>query len=109
MTVYNTLNKLKTRPIGELDKLSVGTLQSSYREIISKVNVENEARNTLGFNTLDRISRRNYNELNGLSISTLEKSKMQIETNINNLKLVRPLKTYKAKIKLLFDYKINIK
>lgn len=109
MTVYNTLNKLKTRPIAELNGLAVGVLQSSYKEINSKINMKNEARNTLGFNTFSKIETRNYDELYGLSINTIEKSKMEVGTSLYNIKLVRPLKTYKAKIRLIFNYKINIK
>lgn len=109
MTVFNTINKLKTKPIGKLQGLKISIIECSYRDIGTTVNIKNQARETLGFNNFNDIKRRNFNELDGLYINVLEKSKVEKLTNLYNIKFVRPLKTYKANIKLILKYKTNIK
>lgn len=106
---WNTANKLKRRKISDLQGLKMDIVQFSFREKNTSVEMLNEARSTDGLNDFNKISRRKYGELDGLLVSIIEKSKIEITTRINKIKLVKPLKTYKNKIKLLFKYKINTK
>lgn len=109
MTVFNSVNKFKRRTINELQGLNMSIIESSFRSNNSKINMQNEARDTTGFNDFNKINRRNYDELDGLLVRVIEKSNVKTDTNLNKFKLVRPSKTYKNKIKLLFKYKVNMK
>lgn len=106
---YNTVSKLRRRKIGEIQGLKMSVVQVSFREFNSITKIKNTCVDTTNYNTLDKVGRREYSELNGLLVSIIENSYRTIQTTFKGIKVVKPIKTYKNKIKLLFKYNNKIK
>lgn len=106
---YNTVTKLKRRKINELQGLKMNIVQLSFREKNATIDMLNECVDTTNFNTFDKISRRKYGEIGGLLVNIIENSNRVKKVIFTGLKLVKPIKKYSAKIKLLFKYSNNTK
>ena len=104
MTASNSVEKLRRRSVEELQGLNMAIIDDSYRENKTTTKMKNTARDTTGFNSWSKIVRRKYSEIQGLLVSTMEKSNIIITVKAMKIKLVKPMKTYKNKIKLLFKY-----
>ena len=109
MTVFNTIAKTRRRRIGELQGLKMSVIQKSLQERNTTINIKNYSVDTSNYNSMDKISRRNYNELHGLLVRIVENSNRVKEVLFKGIKVVKPIKKYKNKIKLLFKYRNNLK
>lgn len=101
---YNTVNNLKRRKIVELQGLKMSIVQESFKEQNSIIDMKNTSFDVSNNNSLSKLERRKYGELDGLFITIVENSLIKIKVNLNRFRLIKPLKTYKNKIKLLFKY-----
>ena len=101
---WNTVNKLKRRKVGELQGLKMSVVQESFREYNSNIDMKNTAFDVSNNNDMTKLERRKYGELDGLLINIIENSFRRTKVYLNKFKLIKPLKTYKYKIKLLFKY-----
>lgn len=106
---YNTVTKLKRRKVSEIQGLKMDIVQLSFREKNANVCMLNECVDTINFNTFNKISRRKYGEIDGLLINIIENSNRVKKVIFTGLKLVKPIKKYSTKIKLLFKYSNNTK
>lgn len=101
---WNTVNKLKRRKIGELQGLKMSIVQESFREYNSNIDMKNTAFDVSNNNDISKLERRKYGELDGLLINIIENSFRRTKVYLNRFRFVKPMKTYKNKIKLLFKY-----
>lgn len=109
MTVYNSIDKLGNRSVGELEDLNMVILETSFKVAETKVNMENTARDSSNMNYFEKIKNRTIEELQGLLISIVEDSNRKKNTTLEKIRVIKPIKTYKNKIKIIKKYDNKIK
>lgn len=88
--------------------LTYSTLGLSRVSTVTEIDVQNSYTANEKYNSFNEFHR-TYSELNGLLVNVVELSKRENNMNLNKIRLVKPIKTYKAKISLMKKYSNNIK
>lgn len=109
MTTYNSINKLCNKNIGRFEDLKIKLLEESIVNMSAKIVLDIKCRNTIGFTDFEYLHQRTYGDMDGLLIHLIEKRDKYLKIRHKGIKIIKPIKKYKAKLRLYKKYNQNIK
>lgn len=107
--ILNDAQKVHDRVVIRFEDLPIEMLEWSIRDNYVNVQSTVNHRDTSKFTTFDYLKQRTHGEVSGLIVDLIEKRDKYLNVRSSEIRFIKPLKKYKATIKLYKSYTQNIK